>query len=138
MKWDGDLLSGSGALHFDSGALPNVPVTWKARIEGPAGMTSPEELLAGAHAACFAMVLAHKLAKNGTPPESMTVGAACTFSAVGEGFNVTEMDLTVTAKVPGLDLATFQDIAEKSGVRGCPISEALSWDVLIKVDAKLE
>jgi osmotically inducible protein OsmC len=137
-KWEGDLINGKGSVKFDTGALPEVPVTWRARSEDAQGKTSPEELLAGAHAACFAMALSHGLATKGNPPQRLGVDAACTFAKVGDGFKVTEMVLTVTGKVPGIDRAKFEEIAKATGEKGCPISQALAGNVPIKVIAVLE
>jgi osmotically inducible protein OsmC len=138
VNWEGDLRNGKGTVSFHSGALPDVPVTWKARVEESGGMTSPEELLAGAHAACYSMAISSALAKNGTPPQKLKVNADCTFAAVGEGFNVTEMALTVTAKVAGLAEARFKEIAKNTAEHGCPISEALALNVYISINASLE
>lgn len=113
-------------------------MTWRARTEESGGKTSPEELLAGAHAACFSMALSHGLAKAGAAPKSLQVTAACTFGKVGDGFKVIEMELSVTANVPGMDRAKFEEIAKATGEKGCPISQALAGNVPIKVVAKLE
>lgn len=137
-KWEGDLVSGHGTVKFESGALPEVPVTWQARTEEPGGKTSPEELLAGAHAACFSMALSHGLAKAGAKPQHVQVVAACSFGKVGDGFKVTEMELTVTAKVSGIEASKFEEIARATGESGCPISKAIAGNVPIRVIAKLE
>jgi osmotically inducible protein OsmC len=137
-KWEGDLVNGRGTVRFETGALPEVPVTWRARSEEAGGKTSPEELLAGAHAACFSMALSAGLAKAGAVPQRMQVTAACTFGKVGDGFKVTDMELTVTAKVAGIDRAKFEEIAKTTGEKGCPISQALAGNVAIKVVANLE
>ncbi len=137
-QWQGDLLNGKGTVGFEAGALPEVPVTWRARAESTDGKTSPEELLAGAHAACFAMALSHGLAKGGTPAQSLSVRAECTFDKVGDGFRVTKMQLHVTAKVPGADRSKFEELARTTGEKGCPISQALAGNVPISVSAHLE
>jgi osmotically inducible protein OsmC len=137
-RWEGDLLSGKGVVGFESGSLPEVPVTWEARSRTPGGKTSPEELLAAAHATCFAMALSNGLAKASMPSEHMTVKAACTFDKVGDGFKVTGMDLEVTAKIAHADRARFEELARTVGEKGCPISQALQGNVPIKVTAKLE
>lgn len=136
-KWQGDLLSGSGTVRTESSALAETKVTWKARAEEPGGLTSPEELLAAAHAACFAMALSNGLAKAGTPAKEIQTTAACTFEKVGDGFKVTRMALEVRANVPGMDSAKFQEIAKTTGESGCPISKALMGNVAISVSAKL-
>jgi len=136
--WHGDLLSGNGRVRFESGALPEVPVTWASRSQAAEGRTSPEELLAGAHATCFAMALSNGLAKGGHPAEHLAVSAACTFDKVGDGFRVTLMELHVSGKVPGIDPAKFEELARTTGEKGCPISIALAGNVPIKVVANLE
>ena len=137
-QWQGDLMSGKGTVNFDSKALPEVPITWRARAEAAEGKTSPEELLAGAHAACFAMALSHGLAKAGTPVEHMKVQAEATFEKIGDGFKVTRMHLEVRAKVPGANAAKFEELARTTGEKGCPISQALAGNVAISVVAHLE
>ncbi|MCL4324088.1 MAG: OsmC family peroxiredoxin [Candidatus Thermoplasmatota archaeon] len=136
-KWQGDLLSGNGTVSFEAGALPEAPVTWKARSQSAEGKTSPEELLAGAHATCFAMALSHQLAKNGTPAQHIQANAACTFDKVGDGFRVVRMELHVEAKVPGIAPDKFAEFARTTGESGCPISAALHGNVPITVSATL-
>jgi lipoyl-dependent peroxiredoxin len=136
-KWEGDLMNGKGSVWNESKTLAESPITWKNRTEDAAGKTSPEELLAAAHAACFAMALSHGLAKAGTPAKKVETHAHATFDKVGDGFKVTEMRLEVTAWVPGVDAAKFQEIAKTTGEAGCPISKALAGNVPIKVVAKL-
>jgi osmotically inducible protein OsmC len=135
--WEHDLLKGQGWFTVDSGAIPRSPVTWAARTEGPGGKTSPEELLAAAHASCFAMAFSAGLGRMGKPPEKLTVRATATFDKVGEGWKVTTMELQVTGKVPGLDAAAFEEAARKAE-GGCPISNAIRNNVEIRVTAKLE
>ncbi len=130
--WDGDLLHGHGRVQGASGALPEVKVSWSSRTEEPQGRTSPEELLAAAHAACFSMALSNTLAKLGKPPEHLEVSATCTFDKVGDQWTVTTMDLDVTGKVPGLEGAQFLEAA-KTASTGCPISRALKGNVAIHV-----
>jgi osmotically inducible protein OsmC len=135
--WEHDLLKGHGSVTVESGALPEFPVTWAARTEQSGGKTSPEELLAAAHAACFSMAFSAALARNRTPPDRLSVSAACTFDKVGEGWKVTKMDLEVTGTVPGLDAAKFQELAH-GAKDGCPISNALKGNVEIRlVSARL-
>src|SRR5438128_10373004 len=104
--WEGDLLQGHGkVVSVGSGALGELPITWASRTERSDGRTSPEELLAAAHAACYAMAFSNTLAQAGTPPERLAVSATCAFEQVGGGFKVTTMDLEVRGKVPGPDQA---------------------------------
>lgn len=136
VTWENDLLKGNGKVRFATGALPESAVSWAARTEQPGGKTSPEELLAGAHASCYAMALSATLARNHTPPTRLDVTAVCTFDKVGEGWKVTTMELTVDGKVPGLDAAKFEELA-RAGEAGCPISNALRNNVEIKLKARL-
>jgi osmotically inducible protein OsmC len=135
--WEKDLLKGRGSVKVGSGALSEFGVTWASRTEQPDGKTSPEELLAAAHASCYAMALSATLARKGTPPERLNVKAVSTFDRVGEGYKVTTMELTVRGKVPGIDQAKFEDAA-REGEKACPISNALRNNVDIKLTAKLE
>ena len=135
--WEGDLLNGNGKVNVSSGALPEFTVTWATRTEAPAGKTSPEELLAAAHASCYAMALSATLARNRTPPKRLHVTATSTFDKVGDGWKVTKMQLDVTGDVPGLDQNKFSELA-RTGEKGCPISNALRNNVEISVNAKLE
>lgn len=137
MKWEHDLAHGSGHVKLDSGALPEFPVTWASRAEAPAGKTSPEELLAAAHASCFSMALSAGLGRLGKPPEWLKVGATATFDKVGDAWKVTTMELDVVGHVPGLDAAGFQDAAKKAA-DGCPISNAIHNNVDIRLAARLE
>ena len=120
-EWTGDLASGSGTTTLASG-VGTFAVNWKARSEGADGTTTPEELLAAAHASCFSMALSHALAGNGTPPTSMTTDARVAFVA-GEG--ITGIELAVVANVPGIDAEAFAAIAE-TAKENCPVSKALS------------
>lgn len=131
--WEGDLLSGSGVTRLDSGAAEPMRVTWKARSEEHGGLTSPEELIASAHASCFSMALSNMLAKNDTPPGTLDVEATATF-VPGEG--ITLMELTITASVEGVSEAKFQELAE-AAKNGCPVSQALAGNVPITLTATL-
>jgi len=135
--WNGDLLKGSGTVRIGTGALPEFPVSWAARTEEPGGKTSPEEMLAAAHASCYAMALSGTLGRGGTPPQSLRVTATCTFDKVESGWKVTRMDLEVRGKLAGLDQTKFEEAA-RAGEKGCPISNALRNNVEIRVNAKLE
>src|SRR5438552_5993543 len=110
--WNGDLMSGSGAVRaVSSGKFADLPVSWSARTEAPGGKTSPEELLAAAHASCFAMALSAGLARAGTPPKKLEVSASVTFDKVGDGWKVTKSELTVRGWVPGSDAQKFKAAA---------------------------
>ena len=136
--WEGNLLQGHGKIvGVGSGALVELPITWASRTERSDGRTSPEELLAAAHAACYAMAFSHTLAQSGTPAERLTVRTVCAFEQVESGFKVTTMVLDVRGKVPGLDQATFEKVAQQAE-QGCPISNALRNNVQIRVNAHLE
>ncbi|MCI4337740.1 MAG: OsmC family peroxiredoxin [Thermoplasmata archaeon] len=135
--WEHDLLHGSGRFKVGSGALPESPISWAARTESSGGKTSPEELLAAAHASCFSMAFAAGLGRAGKPPERLQVTATCTFDKVGDGWKVANMLLEVRGKVPGMDAAAFEEAAQKAGA-GCPISGALKNNVPIQVKALLE
>ena len=131
--WDGNLFEGSGEFSVGSGSISEMAVSWAARTEDPAGRTSPEELIAAAHASCYAMALSNTLAKGGHPPERLTVTAVVTFDPP----KVTKSALTVQGSVSGLDQAAFADFA-RQGEEGCPVSNALRGNVEITVDATLE
>jgi lipoyl-dependent peroxiredoxin len=136
--WEGDLMSGSGEVSAESGVLTDVPVSWAARTERPASQTSPEELLAAAHAACYAMAFSNTLAQADNPPERLEVTAVCHFTpADGGGFEVSRMDLDVRGRVPGLDQAAFEQAA-RDGEQGCPISNAIRGNVDVRLSATLE
>jgi osmotically inducible protein OsmC len=132
--WEGSLMEGSGTItNTGSGALPQLPVTWDSRAESPDGRTSPEELIAAAHAACFSMALSGALAKAGNPPERLETSATLTFVP---GTGITKSALTVTGRVPGIDGAAFQKAAE-GAKDGCPVSGALKGNVELTLDASL-
>src|SRR3954464_14226095 len=115
-------MSGSGTIgSVTSGAFGPLDVSWPSRAEEPNGKTSPEELVAAAHASCFSMALSAGLGRAGTPPERLDVSAAVTFDKVGDGWKVVSSALTVRGKVPGMDAAAFAQAAE-AAKEGCPIS----------------
>lgn len=132
-RWDGDLFNGSGVTSLDSGAAAPMAVTWKARSEEHGGLTSPEELIASAHASCYSMAFANTLAKNETPPTSLDVVATATF-VPGEG--ITLMELSVSGQVPDISEEVFADLAE-TAKNGCPVSQALAGNVPITLEATL-
>ena len=131
-QWSGSLVEGSGSTALVSSGAATFDVTWAARSEGQTGVTNPEELLGAAHSACYSMALSHALSGAGTPPESLDVTAAVTF-VPGEG--VTGSHLLVSASIPGMDDATFQEFAEDAKAN-CPISKALAG-VPITLEATL-
>src|SRR5262249_23403172 len=134
VTWKGDLRSGTGMVTPKSGAFSAYPVTWASRTENPEGRTSPEELLASAHASCFAMALANAISQSGTAPEELRVSAVCTLDRVDGAVKITRMDIDVGALVPGMDAAAFK-AAVQQAEQGCPVSNALRSNVEIKVSA---
>jgi lipoyl-dependent peroxiredoxin len=125
--WRGEGKTGTGELTTQSGALRDQPYSFATRFvseDGKAG-TNPEELIGAAHAGCFAMALSFALTGAGHPPAELRVTAAVDISKVGEGFAITSIALDLVGKVPGLDVAKFQELAE-AAKKGCPVSKALS------------
>lgn len=137
IAWEGPLASGTGTISSGSGALGELPVTWASRTERPDGKTSPEELIAAAHASCFAMALSLVLAENHTPPDRLVVGAACTLDEVDDAPKVTTSELSVRARVPGIEPTDFEQQLERAGEL-CPVSNALRGNVEISVRGELE
>ncbi len=134
VTWRGDLTDGTGTIEsVGSGILGQLPVTWAARTGERAEMTSPEELIAAAHAACFSMALSNALAKNGTPAEELSVSADVTFVP---GTGITRSALDVRGNVPGIDEAKFREAAEDAK-ENCPVSKALRGNVELTVTARL-
>ena len=133
--WDGDLPHGSGKVSGASGALGELPVTWASRTERSDGKTSPEELIAAAHASCYSMALSHGLGEAGTPPEHLDVSAKVTLDLVDGAPTVTNSELTVSGRVPGIDQDKFEQ-AEFDAGRNCPVSRALAG-IEITVNATL-
>jgi osmotically inducible protein OsmC len=130
--WEGSLLEGAGRVSLDSSGLGTYDVTWASRAEDPAGRTSPEELIAAAHASCFSMALSNGLAKAGTPPEALDVRAEVTFQP-GEG--ITGIVLHLRGTVPGMSAEDFAAAAEDAKTN-CPVSKALAGTT-ITLDAAL-
>jgi osmotically inducible protein OsmC len=131
--WTGDLQSGAGTIDYvSSGAFSRMPVTWASRTTAHNGKTSPEELLAASHAACFSMALSSRLAKNGTPATKLSVKAEVTFHNPGAGWNVSKSRISVEGDVPGIDLARFTELAEDAK-ENCPISAAIKGNVELEV-----
>ena len=138
VTWNGSLFEGGGRVSLaSSGVMTDQEVTWASRTEGSGGKTSPEELIAAAHAACFSMALSNQLAQAGSPPEQLDVSATSTFDKTDAGMRITTMRLEVRARVPGIDAATFGEKAN-AAKEGCPVSNALKGNVEITLDAKLE
>lgn len=135
--WEGPLASGTGAVSSGSGALGALPVTWASRTERSDGKTSPEELIGAAHASCFAMALSLVLGENHTPPERLVVSAACTLDEVDGAPKVTASELSVRARVQGLEPAGFEQAVERASAL-CPVSNALRGNVEITVRHELE
>lgn len=136
VTWNGDLMNGSGTIDaVGSGAFGPLDVTWAARSEeASGGKTSPEELIAAAHASCFSMALSGGLAKSGAPPERLRTSATVTFVP---GTGITKIELEVRGSVPGLDADGFREAAEAAKA-GCPVSKALAGVPEITLDASLE
>ncbi|AAT89403.1 peroxiredoxin [Leifsonia xyli subsp. xyli] len=130
--WSGDLMKGSGTVTLDSSNATSLSIHWKARSQGGAEVTTPEELLGAAHAACFSMAFSHALAGFGASPESVKTTAAVTFDPT-EG--ITGSHLTVVATVPGISEEDFHSIAEEAK-SSCPVSRALVG-IPITLDASL-
>jgi len=135
VTWSGDLMSGNGTIErVGSGAFGELPVSWPARAEAQQpGKTSPEELIAAAHAACFSMALSHALAQAGSPPERLASSATVTFVP---GTGITKSVLTVEGSVPGMDEEAFRDAAETAKAN-CPVSKALGGNVELELRASL-
>jgi osmotically inducible protein OsmC len=135
--WSGDLESGSGMINYlSSGAFTRLPVSWASRTVAHSGKTSPEELLAAAHASCFSMALSSRLGKNGTPPERLDVRCDISFEKGDAGWKVAKSHLSVTVTAAGLDAAKLQELAEDAKEK-CPISQAIKGNVALSVEASL-
>lgn len=119
--WNGNLVDGKGKVTFESSSIGTYDVSWPSRSEEPNGVTSPEELIAAAHAACFSMALSHELTGAGTPPTQLRTSAEVDFQP---GVGITEIRLHVSGDVPGLDQKGFSDLAH-AAKDGCPVSQAL-------------
>jgi lipoyl-dependent peroxiredoxin len=133
--WEGDLAHGNGVLSLKSGAAPDLPVTWASRTERSEGKTSPEELVAAAHASCFSMALSHALSEAGHVPERLDVSTTVTLS-LDNGPKVSSSHITVRGVVPGIDADAFAEAAE-GAKDNCPISGALKGNLELTVDAQL-
>ncbi len=132
--WHGDLMSGAGTIdRVGSAMFGPLDVTWAARTGEESGKTSPEELIAAAHASCYSMALSNILAKQGTPPTDLSTSATVTFVP---GTGITTSVIDVEGRVPGIDESAFQRAAEEAKV-DCPISSALQGNVELSVVARL-
>jgi len=137
-EWHGNLTQGQGTItRTGSGAFSHLPISWEARTERSNGKTSPEELLAAAHAACFAMAFSNNLNQAGHAPDALQVQATCTFDKKPEGgWKVGTMHIVVHGTVPGIDPAEFTRLADETG-QGCPIAGAIKGNVAISVESQL-
>ncbi|HEY1563742.1 MAG TPA: OsmC family peroxiredoxin [Gaiellaceae bacterium] len=135
VRWQGSLMEGSGTIvSTTTGAIGEQPVSWPARsTDETGGVTSPEELIAAAHAACFSMALSNALATDHHPPDELRTSATVSFQP-GEG--ITRIALTVEGSVPGLDEAAFQQAAQ-TAKENCPVSKALAAVPEISLEARL-
>ena len=132
--WEGDLTHGSGRVTTDTGSV-DADMRWAARAEDTEG-TSPEELIAAAHATCVSMALAGALARAGTPPKRLESEARTTFEQVGDGFGLTKVHLTIRGDVAGMADDDFRRAAEEAKTN-CPVSKAFAGNVEISLDASL-
>ncbi|MEN6439854.1 MAG: OsmC family protein [Syntrophobacter sp.] len=129
-QWQGGLKDGKGAISTQSGALKDYPYGFASRFEGKVG-TSPEELIAGAHAGCFTMALSLILGEAGLVAEHMETSAKVTLEQVEDGFAITAVHLMLKAKIPGADQATFEKLTNMAKV-GCPVSKLLKADITLE------
>jgi osmotically inducible protein OsmC len=134
--WEGDLTGGSGEVSTESGVVQSATVKWSSRAEQADENTSPEELIAAAHATCVSMALANGLAQAGTPAKRLESEAKATFDKTDAGFRMTTMRLAILGEVDGLDDEAFRRAAEDAK-ENCPVSQALKGNVEISVDASL-
>ena len=136
VEWQGDLISGSGKVSTQSGVVRDATVKWSSRAEQADENTSPEELIAAAHATCISMSLAGGLARAGNPPQKLETEATATFEKTDAGFRMTTMRITIRGEVDGLDEDRFRQAAEEA-MENCPVSQALKGNVEVSVDASL-
>lgn len=134
VEWSGDLMQGNGTVSEGSGVLTNSPVTFASRTQQPEGKTSPEELIASAHATCYAMALSHTLAQGGNAPENLTVDAVCVLD--DQQLKITTVDLNVQGNVPGMSPDEFANAAREAE-QICPVSNALRGNVEIRLHPTL-
>lgn len=135
--WSGNLTEGGGMLtYISSGAFSRMPITWDSRTAAHAGRTSPEELLAAAHASCYSMAISNELSKNGTVATRVDVTVKVTADKAEKGWTVLSSEISVKGVVPGIDAETFARIAGQAK-DGCPISRAIVNNVALSVEAEL-
>jgi osmotically inducible protein OsmC len=134
--WEGSLADGTGEVTFDSGALGPAQVSWPARIEEPGGRTSPEELIAAAHASCFSMALAGQLGRRGRTPQRLETTATVTIEKGEAGASITRSAIRVRATVPDIEASVFEEAAQ-AAKEGCPVSMSLAGNVEVTLDAQL-
>jgi lipoyl-dependent peroxiredoxin len=135
-KWSGTLFEGSGSVTPESGVFGELPLTWEGRTDRPEGSTSPEELIAAAHSACFSMALSNTIAKEGSEATSLEVKANVAFEVTDAGPRIASSHLDVTGAVPGIDQSKFEELVGKAKV-GCPVSKALAGNVDITATGTL-
>jgi lipoyl-dependent peroxiredoxin len=136
-RWNGDLTGGAGVFSLGTGVLQDAPITWRARTEDGQPTTSPEELIAAAHASCYAMALSNTLSEGGFTPERLDISCEVTASLGDDGLKIVSSALTVRGAIRGLDQAAFEEWAQK-GEQACPVSNTLRGSLEITVDATLE
>jgi osmotically inducible protein OsmC len=135
-RWEGDLRTGTGRFDTGSGAISGQEVTFASRFEDSGGKTSPEELIAAAHATCFSMALAGGLAKDGHPPTRLETDGLVTLDQVDDAFRITSVKLSVRGEVDGIDEDAFR-VAAETAKEGCPVSNALADSIEITLEATL-
>ncbi len=135
VEWEGNLPSGRGTFTVGSGAMEDFPVTWASRVERPDGKTSPEELLAAAHASCYAMALSHTLAGRGAQIDQVTVEAVAALD--DEQLRITSVDLDIRGSIEGISEEEFRRVAEEAE-RACPVSNAVRNNVAVTLRTSLE
>jgi osmotically inducible protein OsmC len=134
--WTGSLKEGKGAISTATGVLSNANYSFATRFEGAESGTTPEELIAAAHASCYSMALGATLGGSGLTPEKIETHAAVTLAKVEGGFAITKIALTATAKIPGASKEVFDKAAAEAKI-GCPISKLFANNTEILLDAKL-
>lgn len=134
--WEGGLIDGKGLVTLESSGMGSFDVSWPARTEQPGGHTSPEELVAAAHASCYSMALSHVIGEAGGTPQRLDTSATVTFGQVEGGFAVTKIELTVRGQVGGMDEKGFLEAAN-AAKEGCPISQLVKGNTEITLDAAL-
>ncbi len=134
--WQGELQTGSGRLSVGSKAFPDQEMSFGARTGDQAQRTNPEELIAAAHATCYAMAFSNALKQADAPPQELRVTAVCALDRVEGALKITTMELSVLGRVPGIDQAKFEEVAKQAEAR-CPVSNALRGNVEIRLHAKL-